>query len=166
MLKTIRMRRTVTIGAGILVAFLFVGISAKSATDERGFVILNPDDVKWDSDLGFGVMSMIIQGDPSKLGIYVQRVKFPPHTFSRPHLHPEDRHVTVIKGTWYVGTDDKWDPKSAVPLKPESYMMLPAKAVHWDGTKEEEVIVQVIGYGPSGTTLVNPQESLFVNVSP
>jgi hypothetical protein len=35
--------------------------------------------------------------------------------------------------------------------------MHPAKAHHYDGAKDEQVIVQLVGYGPSGTTLVNPQ---------
>ena len=59
------------------------------------------------------------------------------------------RHITVLKGTWYAGTGDKFDPEHAVPLKPGSYMMHPTKAVHWDGSAGDE---EVIGYGPSGTT--------------
>ena len=30
------------------------------------------------------------------------------------------------------------------------------KAHHDDGAKDEQVILQLVGYGPSGTTLVNP----------
>jgi hypothetical protein len=71
----------------------------------------------------------------------------------------------VIKGTWYVGKGEKWDPKSAVPLKAGGYMMLPAEAIHWDGAKEEEVFVQVMGYGPSGV-LFDPHEPLFAKVPP
>jgi hypothetical protein len=41
-------------------------------------------------------------------------------------------------------------------------MMHSAKAVHWDGAAGgEEVIVQVIGYGPSGTTR-GPQPAILV----
>jgi hypothetical protein len=29
---------------------------------------------------------------------------------SAPHFHPEDRHAVVLRGTWYTGTDDSWDP--------------------------------------------------------
>jgi hypothetical protein len=49
----------------------------------------------------------------------------------------------VIKGTWYTGTGETFDVDKAVPLTAGSYMFHPAKAVHWDGAKDEEVIVQM-----------------------
>jgi hypothetical protein len=50
-----------------------------------------------------------------------------------------------------------------VPLKPGSYMMHPAKAVHWEGSAgDEEVVVQVMGYGPSGTTPEDPKQPFWV----
>ena len=41
-------------------------------------------------------------------------------------------------------------------------MIQPAKAVHWDGARDEEVILQIIGYGPSGTSQANPQEPFSI----
>jgi quercetin dioxygenase-like cupin family protein len=125
------------------VAAALIGLSALAVADEAGFVRIAPDEVQWkNSPLGLGVQIATLTGDPTKPGIYVQRVKFPPHVMDRPHWHPDERHVTVLKGTWYTGTGDKFDPEHAVPLKPGSYMMHPAKAVHWDGAAgDEEVIV-------------------------
>jgi hypothetical protein len=37
-------------------------------------------------------------------------------------------------------------------------MLHPAKAHHYDGAKDEEVIVQIIGIGPSATNLVDPKQ--------
>ena len=111
--------------------------------------------------LSDGAATAVIQGDPSKPGIYVIRVKFPPHTFSKPHYHMEERHVVVLQGTWYTGTGETFDPDKAVGLKPGSYMMHPARAVHWDGAKDEEVILQIIGYGPTDTVLIKPADGLF-----
>ena len=105
-----------------------------------------------------GLQYAVIEGDPSKAGIYVVRVKFPPGLMTRPHFHPEDRHAIVIKGTWYTGTGDTFDPATAVGLKPGTYMKHPANAHHYDGAKDEEVILQLIGYGPSGTTWLHPEE--------
>jgi hypothetical protein len=119
------MKTRTAFALALLLPILSVGFTERALAqqaDEHGFVIVHSDAVKWETDLGLGVMSAIIQGDPSKPGIYVQRIKFPPYTFSRPHVHLEGRHITVIKGTWYVGTGEKWDPKSAVPLTPGSYM--------------------------------------------
>jgi quercetin dioxygenase-like cupin family protein len=30
--------------------------------------------------------------------------KWLPGHMSRPHFHPNDRFITVLKGTWWVGT--------------------------------------------------------------
>ena len=43
-------------------------------------------------------------------------------------------------------------------LKPGSFMKHPAKGLHYDGAKDEEVILQLIGTGPSGTTLIHPED--------
>jgi hypothetical protein len=37
-------------------------------------------------------------------------------------------------------------------------MKHPAKGVHYDGAKDEEVILQLIGHGPGGTTWIRPEE--------
>ena len=149
----------------LMVACVLIGVPAFAVMDDRGFVRIAADDeVQWkDFPNGHGAQIATLQGDPTKPGIYVQRVKFPPHVMDRPHWHQEERHVTVLKGTWYAGTGDTFDPEHATPLKPGSYMMHPAKAVHWDGSAgDEEVIVQVIGYGPSGTTRQDPSQPFWL----
>ncbi len=121
---------------------------------EAGFSITKPDEPHWQNvPGGRGVKLANIYGDPSKPGIYVVRVWFPPHVMDLPHFHSEDRHVTVIKGTWCAGTGAVFDPSKATRLKAGSYMFHPAKAVHWDGAAtDEDAIVQIIGLGPVATT--------------
>jgi quercetin dioxygenase-like cupin family protein len=126
----------------------------------RGFVRVTPEQVTWVADKdagGLGVERATIQGDPSRPGIYVIRIKFPPGVMSRPHFHKEDRHAVVLKGTWYTGTGDVFAPDKTVGLKPGSYMMHPAGEKHFDGAKDEEVILQLIGYGPSETTRLSTE---------
>ena len=48
-------------------------------------------------------------------------------------------------------TDDSFDRDKTVPLEPGSYMMHPAGAVHYDGAKDQEVIVEIKGIGPAST---------------
>lgn len=104
-------------------------------------------------------------GDPDKPGIYVIRAKFPPHVMDNPHWHPNARYVTVLEGTWYTGTGGTFDLARAVPLKPGSIMMHPAKAPHWDGSAgNETVIVQIIGEGPAGTTPIDPKQPFWIDV--
>src|SRR5258708_6956526 len=87
-----------------VVALLATSVSAPAVTDEKGFVRITPDKMEWKSPLGIGSTPVaFLEGDPAKPGIYVLRVNFPPNVFSRPHRHREDRHIVVLKGTWYMG---------------------------------------------------------------
>jgi hypothetical protein len=120
------------------------------------------DQLKWTPEPdGLGFQTTVVEGDPAKPGIYVIQVKFPPYVMSRPHFHGETRYATVLKGTWYTGDGDSFTPAKTVPLKAGSFMKHPAGAHHYDGAREEEVILQLVGMGPSSTTRVNPKEGLF-----
>jgi len=152
------MRTTTSVFMALAVSLALLEVNASAGKDKAGFVRVTPEQVVWNDRPGYeGVKFAVIQGDPSKPGIYVVRARFSPGTMTRPHWHPEDRHVIVVAGTWYTGEGDNFDPDKTVPLKPGSYMMHPAKAHHYDGAKDEEVIVQIIGFGPSNTTLVHPE---------
>jgi quercetin dioxygenase-like cupin family protein len=85
----------------------------------------------------------------------------------RPHWHPHDRHVTVIKGTWFTGTGATFDPTQTVPLRAGGYMLHPAGALHWDGSNSnEEAIVQVVGIGPADTVQADPSQPFWVQLPP
>ena len=131
--------------------------AASAETDAAGFERVFPAHVVWkDVPNGLGVQAAVVSGDPSKPGVYVVRVKFPPGVSSAPHIHAEDRFAIVLKGTWYTGTDADWDPAKAVALPVGGFMKHPAGAVHFDGARDGEVILQIIGIGPSKKTSVVP----------
>jgi hypothetical protein len=137
------------------------------AKDSPDFVRITPADIHWhDIPGGHGVQQAVLLGDPAKSGTYVIRVRFPPYVMDVPHWHPNDRYVTVLEGTWYTGTGDTFDLARAVPLKPGSVMMHPAKATHWDGSgSAEAVVVQITGEGPGSTTQVDPSKPFWIEVS-
>ncbi|WP_296713365.1 cupin domain-containing protein [Rhodoblastus sp.] len=131
------------------------GLAAPAAAQSaHDFVYLAPTQVPFKSPLGAGPEQAVLFGDPSRPGVYVLRVRFPPGFHSNPHFHSQDRHATVIKGVWWNGTGDKLDFKQARPVEAGSYVLHPAGGVHWDGAGDEEVVVQIIGVGPVETTAV------------
>ena len=91
-------------------------------------------------------------GDPTKPGFYMVMNRFKPGTFSQAAFHPNDRFITVIKGTWYVGTGNKWDKDATIPVKAGGAVTHFGKEVHYDGAKDEEVIVLITGEGPGTNT--------------
>jgi quercetin dioxygenase-like cupin family protein len=162
----------------ILVAsFLLAGLTAgggalaqnQAAADGTKFVRIMPGQEKWVDYKGdgakFGIKEAFIYGNPSKPGLYVVRLKFPPGVMSSPHSHPENRVGIVIKGTWWTGTGEKFDPASTVPIPAGGIMIHPAGGVHYDGARNEETIVQLMGIGPSGKKTVDPSLPGFSKVN-
>ena len=128
--------------AGTIAALLLItGPMASSQTppafkpDAHGFVIATQDEIK------AAARSVMVVGDPSKPGIYVNRITWAPNTGSRPHFHNEGRYITVIKGTWYVATGpeaDTYAPDKMTPVKAGTFIYEPpmATTTTWPRTRK------------------------------
>ena len=110
-----------------------------------------PNQINWSTD-PMGAQSAVLLGDPSKPGLYIILVKWTPHHMSHPHWHPNPRYITVISGTWWVGTGPKFDPESTVAIPAGSFVTHFAKQIHYDGAKDEEAVLQIVGEGPATAT--------------
>jgi len=155
-----RSTRNLTLAVALIAATLVPAsmLHAGLETDEKGFVTLKPGAEVWGDVPGYdGIKVMVVEGDPGKAGPYVIRVKFSPGTMSMPHQHPDARLITVIKGTWYTGKGESFEPGSTEPLPTGGFMKHPAGSAHYDGSKDGEVIVQIMGAGPSGTVFFKPE---------
>jgi quercetin dioxygenase-like cupin family protein len=97
----------------------------------------------------------VLHGDPTKTGLYVTLNRFKPGNFSKPHFHPNDRFITVLKGTWWVATGNKVDKDNMEPMRAGSFVTHFGKQVHWDGAKDEEAWVLVVGEGPGNLILAD-----------
>lgn len=115
-------------------------------------VIISPGDLKWvDMPTGQGQRRAVLFGDTAKPGPYTIRMRFPPNATIPPHTHPDDRQVTVLSGTLYLGQGDKPDREKAIKVLPGTFFTEPRKAAHYGLTGPEEVITQVSGMGPTST---------------
>jgi len=152
-----------TFSKWFLVCSLAAASPAALAGDQapgEGFLHIQSVDVEYRADpdvpgLGYAVLS----GDPDTSGTYAIRLKIPPGLVFSPHFHDQDRHVTVISGTWAFGTGDSGKCEDTTPLAAGAYVYHPKGAVHFDGAcGEEPVEVQIIGIGPVKTTRVERGE--------
>jgi hypothetical protein len=141
----------------LLSSALFFGVAV--AQDSETITITPPDRLDWKEYPGLpGIRVAVVAGDPSKPGLYVIRAKFAPNTMSKPHWHPEARYVTVLKGTWWAGSGENFDPNSTTPVPTGGFALHTPGKVHYDGAKDEEVIVQISGIGPSATNIVGAEK--------
>jgi hypothetical protein len=115
-----------------------------------------PDQIKWSPADARGNQSANLVGDPDKPGFYIVLTKWlKGNHFSHPHFHPNDRYISVVSGTWSVGTGSKWDPEhSSVPMPAGSFVTHFGKQVHWDGAKDEDAVLLIMGEGPGTATAV------------
>ena len=77
---------------------------------------------------------------------------------SRPHYHPDERYVIVLRGTWYTDEGEVFRPTQAVPLKPGDFMRHPKGGPHYDGALDEDTWVAISGYGPTKATVIDGGE--------
>jgi hypothetical protein len=107
-----------------------------------------PDQIAWQGDPVKGPLTYALWGDPTQPGPYAILVKWPPHQMSRPHTHPNDRHVYVISGTWWVGTGQTFAPDTTTPIPAGSVVTHFARQWHYDGAKDEAAVLEITGEGP------------------
>ncbi len=145
----IPVRAALTIAAATLFAGLF-SVNA-AAPDPKVLSYTLPDKIHWTENPG-GAKQAVLAGDPTKPGLYVMLQKWLPHNNSRPHFHPNDRFITVISGTWWVNTGAKYDPDGMQPVPAGSFVTHFGKEIHYDGAKDTECILEIVGIGPAAAT--------------
>jgi quercetin dioxygenase-like cupin family protein len=138
-------------------AFVLFVSTAFAQSEPLKTARLTPDELKW-APTQTGNQQAIIAGDPQKTGMYAYRTKFAANFRNQPHYHPDERIVTIVSGTLYVGYGEQFDESKLKALPAGSIFTEPAKQPHFVWAKDGEVIIQVIGYGPSATTPVQSKQ--------
>jgi hypothetical protein len=133
-----------------LAAFVTVGSVMAADLDPSAIKMTLPDKIPW--KVSANSDTAILAGDPEKPGIYVELTRWHAGHMSRPHFHQNDRYIYVISGTWWVGTGTKYDPNLTVPMSPGSYVTHYAKGIHWDGAKDADCVIEIVGMGPATST--------------
>jgi len=138
----------------LLAATLSIGSAAE--LNPAAVIYKMPDQIPWGPVDARGAQSAVVVGDPGKPGFYMVYNKWTKgNHFSRPHFHPNDRYIVVLQGTWWVGSGPKFDPdQGTVPMPAGSFVTHFGKQVHWDGAKDEDAVLLIMGEGPATSTLV------------
>ena len=145
-------KRTLIAAAGALI--LCAGSAL--ASDAHNHKAVQPETLKWVAPAAYakGAQFTVVTGDPSKEGFYVVRLKVPAGFRIAPHTHPNDENVTVLSGTFGIGTGTTFDEKKGSAVKAGGYAFV-AKGMQHFAWFPEETVIQLHGMGPQGITYVN-----------
>ncbi len=127
---------------------------------EETAALHRPDALKWQDgppSLPPGAKIAVLEGDPTKPGPFVFRVKVPDGYKIPPHTHPKPERVTVVSGTFNLGMGEKFDATKTEALPAGTYGTWPAGMKHFVWVKGETV-VQFHGDGPWVIEYVNPAD--------
>jgi quercetin dioxygenase-like cupin family protein len=133
---------------------------AATGKAEQSHTIITPNDVKWGPappSLPSGAQIAVLSGDPSKAEPFTIRLKAPDGYKIMPHWHPTDENVTVLEGTFVMGTGEKFDEAAAHAMPAGSFVRMPKGTRHYAMAKGQTV-VQVHAIGPFVINYVNPND--------
>jgi hypothetical protein len=119
-----------------------------------------PDKLEWRDgppSLPAGAKIAVLEGDPSKEGPFVFRLKLPDGYRVPPHTHPKTERVTVISGTFNIGMGDRFDEKATEAMPAGTYGYWQAGMHHFVWTKGGTVL-QFHGTGPWSIQYVDPRD--------
>jgi quercetin dioxygenase-like cupin family protein len=139
---------------------LSVGALGHDGALPTGAAVHRPADIAWKDgpdSVPPGAKVAVLDGDPTRPGPFVMRLKFPDGFRVAPHTHPKQERVTVISGTLHVGMGATVDPAGVLVMPAGSFGTWPAGMAHF-GWCTGETVVQLHGDGPWGITYLNPAD--------
>jgi len=74
-----------------------------------------------------------------------------------PHWHPTDENITVLQGSFMIGTGEVFDGSKVTPMGAGDFIFMPKTMRHFALCKGKTVI-QVHGIGPFKINWLNPDE--------
>jgi quercetin dioxygenase-like cupin family protein len=118
---------------------------------------VQPNELKWSAPAAYapGAQLAVVKGDPTKEGLYIVRLKVPAGYKIEAHTHPNDENVTVLSGSFNIGTGDKLDQTKGTLIKDGGYSYVAKGMTHYAWFTEDTVL-QLHGMGPQGITYVDP----------
>ena len=152
------MKRVFLIAALALGAVALVLGQNTSHAPDHGF--FSGADIKWadgPASLPAGAKVALLEGNPAQEGPFTMRLQLPDGFTIPPHWHPAVEHVTVISGTFNLGTGEKLDKSAGRALAAGSFAYMQPGMRHF-AWATGETVVQVHGMGPWRINYVNPAD--------
>lgn len=138
-----------------IILLAFFGMEARAADLPEGAIQISSDTIPWKvgaPGLPAGSKVAVLEGDPSKEGIFTIRVSAPAGAKIVAHTHPKPERVTVLSGAVGLGFGKYYDQTRLTVFRAGDYYMTPPGHPHFLSFAADSV-VQITGEGP---WVVNP----------
>lgn len=166
--------RRMALVLGFVTVATFSGTSVRTNTNEQAGLVLSPprnmmaiygadgvtidrnardfrlpDQLEWKAAERGASKTATLFGDPTKPGLYVQITKRGPNEWSQPHSHPNERFITVLAGTFLIGTGAKFDKDNTIAIGVGGVVHDIPNQMHYDGTGPDGATLEFIAMGPA-----------------
>ncbi len=130
-----------------------------SAQGHAGHMMTMPADLSWADvpSLPPGAKIAVIEGPLNEAKPFTFRLRFPANYQIPAHSHPATERVTVLSGTFHMGTGDKFDRSKTTGLSTGAVAIMQPGTTHFAWT-DQETVVQLNGTGPWMIEYVNPAD--------
>jgi hypothetical protein len=160
--------KKVALAAGLSLGLLALPVAYGEGQNDGMTVLMtgnlvtaDPEHVKWERSKStpYGMQIILLYGDPSKPGPYMFRAKMPSGYKLPPHRHSDDRTVTVLKGIYWAGVGERYNPMVMKELQAGAFYTTKANVPHFAWARTE-VFIQETGMGPVEKPIeyVNPDD--------
>jgi hypothetical protein len=142
----------------LLVPFVAAGAADDKPADHG--IFNEPDKLQWQAgppSLAPGAKVVVLEGDPTKEGVFTMRLRFPDGFEIKPHWHPAVEHVTVLSGALNLGMGDAFDKTKTKAVPAGGFAFMPPKMHHFAWAKGD-TIIQLHGIGPWQVNYLDPAD--------
>lgn len=149
-----------SVKTGLAVLLSSVCMATAQAEEAGTHTIVEAGSIEWSAgpaSLEPGSEMAVLYGKPSEEGLFAIRLKLPAGYAIAPHSHPKPEVVTVISGTFLLGTGETADKEAAQALPAGSFFAFDPGMTHYVFT-DEETVVQLNSSGPWDIVYVNPDD--------
>jgi len=158
-----KMKRPLTLSIIIALTLPLTSLLAQVPTDDtkhNQHQLFSASEIQWKEgppSLPAGAKFALLEGEPSKDGFFVMRLRLPAGYHIPPHTHPKTERVTVISGTFSIAMGEELAHDKAYTLATGAFGFWPAGMKHaaW---AETETVLQVHGVGPWTINYLNPAD--------
>lgn len=123
-------------------------------------LLYRSEEVSWQAgppSLPEGIEMVVLEGDPAEPGVFTLRFRAPDGYVVPPHWHPNVERITVISGTFLLGSGDELDEGATEALGPGSYTSMPPETRHY-AIARGETVIQLTSVGPWVITYIDPDD--------